>query len=64
MRSDTSQGVGKKTIALPDPDLHIKSGKGKSLEIPEAGYILDLAIFYDYSMVAKFGDDVITRYVH
>merc|ERR1712223_317117 len=46
---------------LVDPDHIITKGIGASVVIPDAGYILDIVVFYDTLITAAFGADVETR---
>ena len=46
---------------LIDPDHIVVPGIGASVEIPDGGYILDIAVFYDTSMVEQYPDDVVER---
>ena len=39
----------------PEVDFTITKGKGKSVEIPAEGYILDLVVIYDNTMPSHFG---------
>ena len=46
---------------LVDPNHIITKGIGASVVIPDAGYILDIVVFYDTLITAAFGADVETR---
>ena len=47
---------------LVDPSHIITPGIGTSVVIPDAGYILDLIVFYDTLLVAEYGSaDAVTR---
>ena len=62
MRSDMTRGGDMlKDEVVIDPDHIIHRGIGTSVEIPEAGYILDLAVFYDQKMVTHFGEETEAR---
>ena len=39
----------------------VTPGIGSSIVVPDAGYILDLVVFYDTSIAGEYGADVETR---
>ena len=61
-RVERVMGEPLKDEALIDPSHMITPGIGSSVVIPDAGYILDLIVFYDTAMVAEYGSaDAVTR---
>ena len=61
MRAERNAGERPYDEVLIDPDHMITPGIGKSVVIPDAGYILDLVVFYDTSIAGEYGADVETR---
>ena len=61
MRSDVTRGGDRTDEVMIDPDHIVKAGIGGAVELPENGYVLDLVVLYDTSMISKYGDEVEAR---
>ena len=61
MRSDVALGVDRRSEDLIDPDHIVKAGIGGAVELPENGYVLDLVVLYDTSMISQYGAEVEAR---
>jgi len=61
MRVERSIGGRIVDEVLIDPDHMVTPGIGSSIVVPDAGYILDLVVFYDTSIAGEYGADVETR---
>ena len=61
MRVERTTGERMVDEVLIDPDHMVTPGIGSSIVIPDAGYILDLVVFYDTSIAGHYGGDVETR---
>ena len=62
MRSNVTRGGDRLTDEVViDPDHIIQRGIGGAVELPENGYVLDLVVLYDTSMISKYGDEVEAR---
>ena len=53
--------IGERMVDEVLIDHMVTPGIGSSIVIPDAGYILDLVVFYDTSIAGQYGGDVETR---